>query len=159
MNSHDQVKMHVRNAGLLILAWGIAQAAMNWPPGSFISADRGYGGVWLVTKPTGLLNILTGMGVLRFSCFAKWWGLLSTQLRLGICLIDVLDWSSVRFTCSKHVFDSAPLVVQQLIMGPFLLAQAYIIWVLTRDAVIARFEKRQPRHHKKLDLIPATHTA
>lgn len=136
--------MHVRNAGLLIFAWGVAQAVMNWPPGKFIPVDHGYGGSWHQTKPTGLLNMLAGIGVMRFTLFGKWWGLLFARLRVAGCLFDVLCWLPLGLSRNAHVLDPMPLVVQQFVMGPFFLAQAYIIWVLTREEAIARFQRRTP---------------
>lgn len=140
MNSPDQVKMHVRNAGLLMLAWGVTQVVMLWPP---IQIEKLLDHGTLTTLPglTGIITLCAGVGVLWFTEFGKWWGLLLARLRIIGCLAEMLGWANV-LPIKTHVLDPMPLVVQQLVFVPFVLAQGYIIWVLTRPAVAARFERK-----------------
>lgn len=144
MNSPDQVKMHVRNAGLLILVWGLAQAMMFFPNVTYTPNPDGLGGTWHLNSATGLANTVCGIGLFRWSRSARWIVLILARLRVIGCCLDMLEWLMSGLTFKNHVLDPMPLVVQQMVMGPFLLAQAYIIWVLTRDEVIARFERRVP---------------
>jgi hypothetical protein len=144
MNSHDQATRQVRLAATLIFSWGVTQFMMNWPFFTFTPFAGGNGGSLHQDGATGIPNILCGIGIWRYFRSARTLGLFLAQLRTIGCLLDILELLKTGFWHGQHVLHPMPPAVEKLLIGPFLIAQAYIIWVLTRDDVIARFASPRP---------------